>query len=145
MPPVAKTICFATLIMFALAILPSPAAAQNEVRTESGTVAGTLNSDGTVRMFKGVPFAAPPVGDLRWKPPQPPLSWQGIRHADKFGPACLQTDVFGDIYFRDSSTQRRLPEPQHLDSRASRASEASRHRLVLRRRFHRWQQFRTSL
>ena len=101
MPQLAKIICFATLIMFALAMLPSPAAAQNEVKTESGIVAGALNTDLTVRMFKGIPFAAPPIGDLRWKPPQPPLSWQGIRPADKFGPACLQTDVYGDIHFRD--------------------------------------------
>jgi len=79
MPQVAKLICFASLIMFALAMLLSPAAAQNEVRIESGILSGTLNSDGTVRMFKGIPFAAPPIGDLRWKPPQPPLAWQGIR------------------------------------------------------------------
>ncbi|MFZ3332737.1 MAG: carboxylesterase family protein [Candidatus Acidiferrales bacterium] len=100
MPQDAKIICFATLIMFALAILHGPGA-QDEVRTESGIVSGTLNSDGTVRMFKGIPFAAPPIGDLRWKPPHPPLAWQGIRPADKFGPACMQTDVYGDIHFRD--------------------------------------------
>ncbi len=105
----AKIICFATLIMFALAILPSSAAAQNEIKIESGIVSGTLNSDGTVRMFKGIPFASPPVGALRWKPPQPPPSWQGIRPADKFGPACMQTDVFGDIYFRDSQPSEDCP------------------------------------
>ena len=53
-------------------------------------------------MFKGIPFAAPPVGDLRWKGPQPAPGWSGVRQADKFGSACLQTDVFGDIYFRDN-------------------------------------------
>ena len=53
-------------------------------------------------MFKGIPFAAAPVGDLRWKAPQPPSKWTGVRQADKFGSACLQTDVFGDIYFRDA-------------------------------------------
>jgi para-nitrobenzyl esterase len=53
-------------------------------------------------MFKGIPFAAPPVGALRWKAPQPAPRWNGVRQADKFGPACLQTDVFGDIYFRDA-------------------------------------------
>jgi len=42
------------------------------------------------------------VGDLRWKAPQPAASWTGVRQADKFGSACLQTNVFGDIYFRDS-------------------------------------------
>ena len=101
MPQFAKIICFATLMLFAFAVLPSPAAAQNEVKTESGIVSGTLDTEGTVRMFKGIPFAAPPIGELRWKAPQPPLSWQGIRPADKFGPACMQTDVYGDIHFRD--------------------------------------------
>ena len=75
----------------------------DQVTVESGMLADTTNADHTVRMFKGVPFAAPPVGDLRWKAPQPPLKWNGVRPADKFGAACLQTDVYGDIYFRDSS------------------------------------------
>jgi para-nitrobenzyl esterase len=74
----------------------------DRVKTEGGTLEGTANSDGSVRIFKGVPFAAPPVGDLRWKAPQPATAWEGVRRADKFGSACLQTDVFGDIYFRDA-------------------------------------------
>jgi para-nitrobenzyl esterase len=78
------------------------ALAADEVVTESGKVQGTINSDHTVRMFKGVPFAAPPVGDLRWKAPQPAPRWTGVRPADKYGSACLQTDVYGDIFFRDS-------------------------------------------
>jgi para-nitrobenzyl esterase len=76
---------------------------QDQVTVESGTLAGTTNADHSVRMFKGVPFAAPPVGDLRWKAPQPAPKWSGVRAADKFGSACLQTDVYGDIYFRDNS------------------------------------------
>ena len=76
---------------------------QDQVTVESGILAGTANADHSVRMFKGVPFAAPPVGDLRWKAPQPAPKWSGVRAADKFGSACLQTDVFGDIYFRDNS------------------------------------------
>jgi len=76
------------------------AKAANEAATESGKLQGTVNSDHTVRIFKGIPFAAPPVGDLRWKAPQPAPKWTGVRLADKFGSACLQTNVFGDIYFR---------------------------------------------
>lgn len=102
MPRFAQIFCFVTLAVVATAALTTAATAQDIVKTESGTVAGTLNPDHTVRMFKGLPFAAPPVGDLRWEPPQPPLSWQGTRQADKFGSACLQTDVYGDIYFRDN-------------------------------------------
>src|SRR5690349_13761557 len=78
------------------------ASASDEVKTDAGLVAGTTNADGSVRIFKGIPFAAPPIGSLRWKAPQPAPRWTGVRQADKFGSACLQNDVFGDIYFRDS-------------------------------------------
>ena len=80
----------------------SAASPTDEVTVENGKLQGTSNEDHSVRMFKGIPFAAPPVGDLRWKAPQPALSWSGVRQADKFGSACLQTNVFGDIYFRDA-------------------------------------------
>jgi len=58
------------------------------VQTESGLVSGA-DSDG-VQVFKGIPFAAPPVGPLRWRPPQPPANWQGIRAATEFGMDCPQ-------------------------------------------------------
>lgn len=83
-------------------VLPASAADANRVTVESGTLQGTTNSDKSVSIFKGIPFAAAPVGDLRWKPPRPAPSWKGVRQADKFGSACLQTDIFGDIYFRDA-------------------------------------------
>ena len=53
-------------------------------------------------MFRGIPFAAPPVGDLRWKAPQPVESWPGVRPADKFGPRCMQRAMFGDMEFRSN-------------------------------------------
>jgi para-nitrobenzyl esterase len=87
-------------LVFVLSVNAAPAA--DEVTVENGKLQGTSNSDHTVRIFKGIPFAAPPVGDLRWKAPQPAANWTGVRQADKFGPPCLQTNVFGDIYFRDS-------------------------------------------
>ena len=74
----------------------------DQVRVSEGVLQGAANADGTVRMFKGVPLAAPPVGNLRWRPPQPARTWAGIRQADKFGPPCLQTRVFDDIFFRDA-------------------------------------------
>ena len=60
------------------------------VRVESGLLAGARSADGTVCSFKGVPYAEPPVGPLRWKPPQPPQPWSGIRPATAFGPRCIQ-------------------------------------------------------
>jgi para-nitrobenzyl esterase len=60
------------------------------VRVESGILQGAASADGALTVFKGIPYAAPPVGQLRWKPPQPPLAWQGVRPAESFGPICPQ-------------------------------------------------------
>jgi para-nitrobenzyl esterase len=62
------------------------------VRTAAGLVTGTLSADGVVAMFRGIPYAAPPVGPLRWRPPQLPAPWTGVRPASEFGPACPQAE-----------------------------------------------------
>jgi para-nitrobenzyl esterase len=73
----------------ALALLPLPAsAAIEQAKTTAGTVQGEV-VDG-ISEFKGIPFAAPPVGDLRWKAPQPPKPWSGVKQTIAFGPACMQ-------------------------------------------------------
>ena len=64
------------------------ACAQTQVQTTAGAIAGSTENG--IFSFKGVPFAMPPVGDLRWRSPQPPASWQGIRKATDFGPSCIQ-------------------------------------------------------
>jgi para-nitrobenzyl esterase len=61
----------------------------SSVETNSGRLSG-MAIDGEVIVFKGVPYAAPPVGGLRWKAPEPPASWKGVRAATEFGPACVQ-------------------------------------------------------
>jgi para-nitrobenzyl esterase len=61
------------------------------VKVEGGLVEGTVENGITV--FRGIPFAAPPVGDLRWRSPQPVKSWEGILKADKFCPACPQPNI----------------------------------------------------
>jgi para-nitrobenzyl esterase len=63
-------------------------AAPATLKVDGGEIAGTT-ADG-VRVYKGIPFAAPPVGDLRWKAPQPVVAWSGVRQADAFGPQCMQ-------------------------------------------------------
>lgn len=71
----------------ALAALPATAQAP-QVTMPAGTVEGA--SEGDVRVFRGIPYAAPPVGDLRWKPPVALPAWSGVRKATAFGPACVQ-------------------------------------------------------
>jgi para-nitrobenzyl esterase len=66
-------------------------AAAAPVKVEGGLVEGTVEDGLTVH--RGIPFAAPPVGDLRWRAPQPAAKWQGVRRADKFAPACMQTSM----------------------------------------------------
>src|SRR6185503_18371366 len=56
-----------------------------------------------VRTYLGIPFAAPPLGDLRWKPPSAPAKWDGVRDAGAFGPACVQTNTFGVMAVRSTS------------------------------------------
>jgi carboxylesterase type B len=63
----------------------------NRIKVESGLLSGAVNSDGTVKIFMGIPFAAPPVGDLRWKAPQPPLKWEGIRKCVTPPPSAMQS------------------------------------------------------
>ncbi|MEO6732136.1 MAG: carboxylesterase family protein [Ferruginibacter sp.] len=58
------------------------------VKVENGILQGTYGNGLTV--YKGIPFATPPVGNLRWKAPQPAAKWEGIRMADKFGPGSMQ-------------------------------------------------------
>ena len=63
---------------------------RRQVTCEQGTLEGLAVGDPSITAFRGVPFAAPPVGPLRWRPPQPPAPWQGVRCAFDDAPACLQ-------------------------------------------------------
>jgi para-nitrobenzyl esterase len=74
----------------ALAVWPLLAGIQEPIKVEGGSVSGTPGWGWGVREYLGIPFAAPPVGNLRWRPPQPVAPWQGVRAADRFSPACMQ-------------------------------------------------------
>jgi para-nitrobenzyl esterase len=69
----------------------APAQGPKPVRTQAGLVQGTVE-DG-IASYKGIPFAAPPVGDLRWHAPEPPAPWKGVKRADQFAPACMQIPI----------------------------------------------------
>jgi len=74
---------------------------QPTASTAEGKVAGKWILDGTQKAFLGLPYAAPPVGSLRWKAPQPPLPWKGVRDATKFAGRCEQYHVWNDYIFLD--------------------------------------------
>ena len=90
-----------TAALFAIG-LAGDARAADQVKTTNGMVEGTGPQSSGIRVFRGIPFAAPPVGDLRWKPPQPVADWEGVRAATQFGPRCMQQSVFGDMNFRSN-------------------------------------------
>ena len=73
-------------------ILAAPlcAALSGPARIETGQLEGAPSSAPGITVFRGIPFAAPPVGDLRWRAPQPPAKWSGVRKAAEFGPGCPQ-------------------------------------------------------
>ncbi len=77
------------------------AADSTQVKTDKGKVQGYVSTDGQIRIFKGIPFAAPPVGPLRWRPPQPAPKWHGTRQATSFGNHCMQPTLYHDMIFHD--------------------------------------------
>jgi para-nitrobenzyl esterase len=77
-------------VTFIVLISVVAVAAVPPVKTEGGLLQGTVE-DG-LRIYRGIPYAAPPVGDLRWKAPQPAAKWEGVKKADEFGRACVQTN-----------------------------------------------------
>ena len=99
-------------ILFALAAIAAAGslrmlAASDTINVDGGQIAG-VTVEG-VRVFKGIPFAAPPVGDLRWRPPQPVVAWMGVKRADTFGPQCPQTP------YADGSPYAMEPAPMSED------------------------------
>lgn len=87
-----------------LVILPLLGHPQNAliVKVAQGLLQGLETPEG-IREFRGIPFAQPPVGPLRWQEPQPPKPWSGIRMADKFGNRAMQTRVYSDMIFRSDT------------------------------------------
>jgi para-nitrobenzyl esterase len=89
------------IVLSAAAIQPSFAG--DRVKIANGVLESNAAPKSGVRSFKGIPFAQPPVGALRWREPQPPKNWSGIRNADEFGPRCMQrTAPNADYWFRSN-------------------------------------------
>jgi para-nitrobenzyl esterase len=83
-----RTIFAAASAVAALALAAAPAYAADTAKVAQGQLKGA--TAGQVTAFKAIPFAAPPVGDLRWRPPQPAKGWSGVRDASAYGPMCWQ-------------------------------------------------------
>ncbi|MBD2752874.1 carboxylesterase/lipase family protein [Spirosoma validum] len=77
------------------------------VKTENGQIEGMTNKTGDIRIFRGIPFAAPPVGNLRWKAPQPVANWAGVRKCQAFGPSPMQGKPAPFMYW---SSEFLIPE-----------------------------------
>jgi len=81
---------FLAAALLAAAITSASAAIPEQVRIDTGLLAGTVSTgQPSVRVFKGIPFAAPPLGENRWRAPQPAAKWDGVRKADAFGAPCI--------------------------------------------------------
>jgi para-nitrobenzyl esterase len=90
-------------VMLAATLLASvtlrAADSQPTVKIDTGKLEG--KSEDGIHAYLGIPYAAPPIGDRRWKPPAPAAKWKGVRKANEFGARCMQARVFEDMIFRD--------------------------------------------
>ena len=90
----------AAAILLATTFAVEATGAPDRVKTANGVVEGAGRQGSGVRVFRGIPFAQPPTGALRWREPQPVKNWSGARQAANFGPRCMQAPIFGDMNFR---------------------------------------------
>jgi para-nitrobenzyl esterase len=97
MKPIAYIFCFLMFVTTVSAQLISDKSFPT-VKTANGVVEGVRVS--VISMFKGIPFAQPPVGDLRWKEPLPVKNWEGTRKADHFAARAMQLPIYSDMKFR---------------------------------------------
>jgi para-nitrobenzyl esterase len=87
--------------VMAAGMFGTPVMAADEVKIDTGVLSGMRVETPGVRVYRGIPFAAPPVGDLRWKAPQAAANWDGVRTGEEFGPRCMQAPIYSDMIFRD--------------------------------------------
>ena len=97
MKPFALLFCFSFFAIVTSGQLTSDGSLPT-VKTANGILQGTQLSG--ISMFKGIPYAQPPVGDLRWKEPQPVKNWEGTLRADHFSARPMQLPIYSDMNFR---------------------------------------------
>ncbi len=84
-------------------------AVTDPIRTDNGQVSGAPGHNPAVQVYKGIPYATAPVGELRWKEPQPLIVWKGVRQATEFGKECVQAP------YAETSLYYSKPQPQGED------------------------------
>ena len=87
-----KTVIIGTLLLTMIACSNNGSIAES-VAVTGGRISGVAGKNPSVMAFKGIPFAAPPVGQLRWSAPKPVVPWEGVRQASAFGNSCIQKIV----------------------------------------------------
>jgi para-nitrobenzyl esterase len=97
-----RCLCAVALLATAFGLARPANADSLTVKTAQGSVHGKFVRDGRTRAFLGIPFATPPIGDLRWKAPQPPTPWSGVRDATSFAARCAQWPIWADYIFQDA-------------------------------------------
>lgn len=98
---------FVTVLFLLPALIPVAEAQDKnafpvQVKVEQGIIEGNYNTHSGIQTYFGVPFAKPPVGELRWRAPQPADPWEGVKETNTFGPRPMQTMVFGDMKSRSA-------------------------------------------
>jgi para-nitrobenzyl esterase len=93
----AKYACTTPVAFLSVAIFFTGARAAESLQIEGGQIANSAPDVSGIRVFKGIPYAAPPIGELRWKAPQPVQGWEGLRGAAEWGPRCIQSSRLGDL------------------------------------------------
>jgi para-nitrobenzyl esterase len=101
MPICARTIRAVAVATLAILFSAATHAGTLTVKTAQGVVRGKEINNAKARAFLGLPYAAAPVGDLRWRPPAEPARWKGTRDATKYGPHCMQSNPFPDMLYQD--------------------------------------------
>ena len=86
-------------VIVLMASLGTGGLASAQVKTAGGALKASTSADGRLHVYKGIPYGAAPIGDLRWKAPKPAPPWKDVRDATEFGPQCMQGSIFGDITF----------------------------------------------
>ena len=91
------SLCFKNLVM-----CQNTNAFSTQTSVENGTIEGNYDTKSGIQTYFGIPFAKPPVGELRWKAPQPLSNWQGVKETKKFGPRAMQKLIWGDMNSRSN-------------------------------------------